>query len=103
MNFSERSGAGTQTTDQETNGHAEPDIAAQQERIRRAEEAVDRMAERLSRWFSTAGREVLRLGERIREEAEDMWAEASEVRESLRAPHTHDHNSGGEAPSPSRD
>lgn len=65
------------------NGHAE--MTAQEERFQRAEEAVDRIAERVSHFVSAAGREILRLGERAREEAEDMWAEARMIHDHYQA------------------
>ncbi len=65
------------------NGHAQ--ATSQEERLRRAEEMVDRIAERVRHFVSVAGREVLRLGARAREEAEDMWAEARLIRERYEA------------------
>ena len=50
------------------------------ETVRRAEEVIDRVAERVGQFTSYLGRQVLRLGARAREEAEDMWAEAQSIR-----------------------
>jgi len=49
-------------------------------RVARAEQIVDRMAERVAGLTSVWGRRVLWLGTRIKEEAEDMWAEAQSIR-----------------------
>ncbi len=49
-------------------------------RVARAEQIVDRFAERVAGFTSTWGRRVLWLGARIKEEAEDMWAEAQSIR-----------------------
>jgi len=46
----------------------------------RAEEIVDRVAERVSQLTSEWGRKLLRLAARAREEAEDIWAEAHSIR-----------------------
>jgi hypothetical protein len=46
----------------------------------RAEEIVDRVAERVSQLTSEWGRKLLRLAARAREEAEDIWAEAQSIR-----------------------
>ncbi len=48
--------------------------------MERAEEVVDRLAERVSQLTSTWGRKVLRWAARAREEAEDIWAEAQSIR-----------------------
>jgi hypothetical protein len=53
---------------------------AERSRMERAEEMVDRMAERVSEFTSVWGRKVLRLAARAREEAEDIWAEAQAIR-----------------------
>ncbi len=48
--------------------------------MERAEEMVDRIAERLSHFTSVWGRKLLRVAARAREEAEDIWAEAQSIR-----------------------
>jgi hypothetical protein len=48
--------------------------------MERAEEMVDRIAERVSHLTSVCGRKLLRLAARAREEAEDIWAEAQSIR-----------------------
>jgi hypothetical protein len=50
------------------------------ETMRRAEELVDRMGERVGHCISFLGRGVLKLAARAREEAEDIWAEAQQIR-----------------------
>jgi hypothetical protein len=55
-----------------------------QEKMQRAEEFVDRAAIRI-RWFSESmGHELQKLAARAREEAEDIWAEAQEIRNNSR-------------------
>jgi hypothetical protein len=46
----------------------------------RAEEMVDRVAGKVAHFTAAFGRQLLRLGARVREEAEDMWAEAQSIR-----------------------
>ena len=46
----------------------------------RAEQMVDEMAVRVGRWTSMAGHALVRWGARVREEAEDVWAEAQSLR-----------------------
>ena len=46
----------------------------------RADELVDRIAERVSTYTARWGRGVLRLFSRVREEAEDIWGEAQSIR-----------------------
>jgi hypothetical protein len=48
--------------------------------VARAEQLVDRFAEGIAGFTSRWGRRVLWLGTRIKEEAEDMWAEAQSIR-----------------------
>jgi hypothetical protein len=48
--------------------------------MERAEEMVDRIAERVSHYTSVWGRKLLRFAARAREEAEDIWAEAQSIR-----------------------
>jgi len=51
-----------------------------QEKMQQAEELVDRTAVRI-RWFSeSVGQQVQKAVARAREEAEDIWAEAQEIR-----------------------
>jgi len=46
----------------------------------RAEEMVDHLAQKVAHYTSAFGRALLRLGARAREEAEDIWAEAQNIR-----------------------
>ncbi len=46
----------------------------------RAEEIVDRMGKRLGHFASLAGLQVQRVVARAREDAEDMWVEAQNIR-----------------------
>ena len=47
----------------------------------RAEELVDRLGQRLSHFTSLASLQIQRTVARAREEAEDMWAEAQNIRQ----------------------
>ena len=49
--------------------------------MERSEEAVDRLAQRLSHYTSLVGHQILKASARMREEAEDMWAEAQNIRQ----------------------
>lgn len=51
-----------------------------QPQVERAEEIVDRLAERVAHYTSVWGRQLWRASARIREEAEDLWAEAQSIR-----------------------
>ena len=48
--------------------------------MQRAEEMVDRMAERIGHYAGVVGHKLLWFVARAREEAEDIWAEAQELR-----------------------
>ena len=50
------------------------------ETLRRAEEMVDRMGEQIGHYATVLGREFLKWAARAREEAEDIWAEAQQIR-----------------------
>ena len=47
----------------------------------RSEELVDRMAQHLSHYTSLAGLQILKAAARMREEVEDIWAEAQDIRQ----------------------
>ncbi len=49
-------------------------------RMARAAEMVDHLAEKMASWTRSLGRNILWLGERLREEAEDIWTEAQSIR-----------------------
>jgi hypothetical protein len=59
---------------------APADPAAEATRTQRAEEIVDRLAVRVGNFTSVWGRRLLRVTSRIREEAQDIWAEAQSIR-----------------------
>ncbi len=59
---------------------ADSAAAEQPESVRRAEELVDRIGERIGHYASLVGHTLLRWASRVREEAEDIYAEAQEVR-----------------------
>ncbi len=48
--------------------------------VARAEELVDRLGERLGRFFGASGHQLRKATARAREEAEDIWAEAQAIR-----------------------
>ena len=52
--------------------------------MQRAEELVDRMAERIGHYSGVFGHKILWLSARAREEAEDIWAEAQAMRQQKR-------------------
>ena len=62
----------------------------------RAEELVDRMGEGVGHLASLAGWRLLRAAAFVREEAEDVWAEAQSVRQAQRAqsPRQAEHHAG---------
>jgi hypothetical protein len=49
--------------------------------MQRSEEQVDLLAQRLSQFASRAGFQIQKAAARMREEAEDMWAEAQNIRQ----------------------
>lgn len=54
------------------------------DRLRRAEEWVDRIGVRVGEATAFLGHQLLRLSARVREEAEDIWAEAQNLRRGQR-------------------
>jgi hypothetical protein len=54
------------------------------DRMRRAEEWVDRIGARVGEATAFLGHQLLRFGARLREEAEDIWAEAQNLRRGQR-------------------
>lgn len=48
--------------------------------MERAEYLVDQLGTRLGQWTGTAGDRLQRLWARAREEGEDIWAEAQDIR-----------------------
>jgi hypothetical protein len=57
-----------------------PPQAEASPQVARAEEMVDRFAERVASFTSTWGRHLWRVAARVREEAEDIWGEAQSIR-----------------------
>lgn len=51
----------------------------------RAEELVDRLGQRMSHWAVVNGQQARRTMARLREDAEDMWIEAQEMRNGWRS------------------
>jgi hypothetical protein len=51
----------------------------------RAEELVDRLGQRMSHWATVNGLQARRTMARLREDAEDMWVEAQEMRNGWRS------------------
>jgi hypothetical protein len=60
--------------------HAEPATGHARDRMERAEEIVDRVSSWVGNMTSLWGKRLIRAGSRIREEAEDFWAEAQNIR-----------------------
>jgi len=73
---------GATTTDNEpASSAAGMADAAGDETMKRAEDMVDRIAEKVAQFTASFGRQLLRMGARAREEAEDIWAEAQHIRQ----------------------
>ena len=65
--------------------HSDGSAAGRTEEVYRlatakAEQMVDQMGQRISQYTATAGLQIQRAVARAREEAEDMWAEAQNIR-----------------------
>jgi hypothetical protein len=54
--------------------------------MERAEEFVDRVSHRLGRYLAIGGFQAKRTTARLREESEDMWAEAQNIRQRRSRP-----------------
>ncbi|HET8627309.1 MAG TPA: hypothetical protein VFL91_07810 [Thermomicrobiales bacterium] len=52
--------------------------------MERAEAMVDQFGERVGQFVSLAGLRILQAAARVREEAEDIWAEAQHMRQNGR-------------------
>jgi hypothetical protein len=79
---------GSTSVSQESNG-AGAGSAAQSEApgetgpqtvMQRAEETADHLGERIRHYASVVGFQILRFAARVKEEAEDIWAEAQCIR-----------------------
>lgn len=64
--------------------HEVPDAQAGRSAEARAEEVVDRMGRTLGQFASLAALRMLQVAARVREEAEDVWAEAQSIRRGER-------------------
>ena len=69
--------------------HAQPAQAThsahtEQQPLARAEDLVNQASERASTFFALAGLRMQQMLVRAREEAEDMWAEAQDLRRTSR-------------------
>jgi len=54
--------------------------------LQRAEELVDRMGERVAYYAAFLGAKIKEFAARLREEAEDIWAEAQSIRRGEQTP-----------------
>jgi hypothetical protein len=81
--------AGTNTAappDNKAAGEPAPDPAQapgegqQRPHVERAEEIVDRVAAKVAETTSVWGRKLLRFASRVKESAQDFWAEAQSIR-----------------------
>ncbi len=63
----------------------------------RAELLVDQLGQKLGQWSGTAGERLRRFWARAREEGEDMWAEAQDIRQHNAVGNGQAH-SGADAP-----
>jgi hypothetical protein len=66
-------------------GNGAPDETSSQQTMERAEEMVDQMGERIGHYATLVGHGLLKLAARAREEAEDIWAEAQNIRRGGRS------------------
>lgn len=76
------SGQQTKASGQQDAGS--PEEAARSDAQRRAEEMVDHLGEQIGHYVSAFGHNILKWTARVREEAEDIWAEAQAIRERQR-------------------
>jgi hypothetical protein len=59
-----------------------PDLTPGDKDLARAEETIDRSAAAVGTWLARINREFLKNYARAREELEDIWAEAQDLRRS---------------------
>jgi hypothetical protein len=62
------------------------DAGAASPAMQRAEELVDRMGERVAHYAALLGTKIKEWAARLREEAEDIWAEAQSIRRGEHPP-----------------
>ena len=70
-------------TSEPSSAKAEPE---ERSRVDRAEEVVDRLALQMATFTSFLGRKIIHIAARVREEAEDLWAEAQNIRRGDKKP-----------------
>jgi hypothetical protein len=70
---------------QHGNGKQARKAPASQPATARAEELVDHLGQRMSHWATVNGLQAKRAMARLREDAEDMWVEAQEMRNGWRS------------------
>ena len=86
----QRNGSGSTHTDPAGKGAPSPtaeqgtppagDAAKPSSSVDRAEVLADQLARKVAALTATVGRGLFRFGARLREEAEDVWAEAQNIR-----------------------
>jgi hypothetical protein len=84
-----RNAEGQQNEEQHIEGHqgeGPPEEGRQADAMRRAEEMVDWLGQRVGHYTSVAGYYALWLASRAREEAEDIWGEAQAIRRGRQQP-----------------
>jgi hypothetical protein len=59
-----------------------PDLTPGDKDLARAEETIERAGAAAGTWLARLNREILKSGVRAREEFEDIWAEAQDLRRS---------------------
>lgn len=67
-------------TSQPSGENGAPSTPTRQATTERAEELVDRLGQRLGQWATVNGRYTKRAVARLREDVEDLWVEAREIR-----------------------
>jgi small-conductance mechanosensitive channel len=74
----------TSTTQQETDRSLQSSQEATQPTFERAEDLVQRAEQNIGRWTARVGQQSQRMVARMREDLEDMWADAQHLRRSRR-------------------
>lgn len=69
------------------NGRKARKVSQSKPATARAEEMVDRLGQRMSYWTMVNGSQARRTMARLREDAEDMWVEAREMRNAWKGKH----------------
>lgn len=72
----------SESTHEETSGHlGYQHVQGAPPAMERAEVLVDQLGARLGQWTNSLGNGLQRFWARTREEGEDIWAEANDIRE----------------------